>query len=152
MVDLAGKARVAARFAHMGQIDKNGMDYFEHLSAVALMVKQAGGSDEAIAAAWLHDIIEDTPCGEQDLRSAGFPPVVVEAVLLLTHTHEHSHEDYLRRIVEAPGFAGVIAMRVKIADVIHNADPERGGWADENWLTKRKDKALAILQGTNTCS
>jgi guanosine-3',5'-bis(diphosphate) 3'-pyrophosphohydrolase len=33
---------------------------FEHISEVAGLVQEQGGTDEMIAAAWLHDIVEDT--------------------------------------------------------------------------------------------
>ena len=48
-----------AREAHAGQTDKAGRPYAEHLAAVAHGVRARGGSDEQIAAGWLHDAVED---------------------------------------------------------------------------------------------
>ena len=48
-----------AREAHAGQTDKAGRPYAEHIAAVAEGVRARGGSEEQIAAAWLHDAVED---------------------------------------------------------------------------------------------
>ena len=114
-------AEIIARHAHEHQVDKGGRPYVLHLEAVAAQVH----GDEMQATAWLHDIIEDTPVGEQDLRNMGFNDVVVEAVLLLTHTHESTRQEYLNRIRDAKGPAGELARAVKIADLRHNMSEER---------------------------
>jgi len=50
-------ARGFARQAHMAQARHcTGEPYFVHLEEVANRVERAGLSDEAIAAAWLHDV------------------------------------------------------------------------------------------------
>lgn len=52
-------ARELARRAHHGQRDKAGRDYFEgHLLPIATASAAFGG--EVVAAAWLHDVLEDT--------------------------------------------------------------------------------------------
>ncbi len=48
-----------ARAAHAGQTDKAGRPYAEHLRAVAEGVRERGGDEDQIAAAWLHDAVED---------------------------------------------------------------------------------------------
>lgn len=132
------KAEIAARIAHAGQIDKIGVPYTEHLKAVASMVT----SEDEKVVAWLHDIIEDTPVGAQDLRSIGFPPYIVDAVILLTHAHNVSHEDYLVEIRDAPGYPGALARNVKRADMKHNADPTRDAG---DWLRRRYEKGIAVI-------
>ena len=59
-----------ARAAHEGQTDKAGRPYAEHLRAVAEGVRSRGGDDEQIAAAWLHDAVEDDALTEAWLREA----------------------------------------------------------------------------------
>ena len=46
--------------AHADQLDKLGEPYIYHPLRVMLLVKQAGGSEVEIAAAALHDVVEDT--------------------------------------------------------------------------------------------
>lgn len=56
------KARELARTKHadLHLHDQGRSPMFEHISEVAGLVADQGGSDEMIAAAWLHDIVEDT--------------------------------------------------------------------------------------------
>lgn len=53
------EVEATARAAHAGQTDKAGRPYAEHLRAVAEGVRRRGGDAEQIAAAWLHDAVED---------------------------------------------------------------------------------------------
>ena len=68
----------------------------------------------------LHDVVEDTPVTLDDLRDAGAPTRVVDAVALLTHDKATERADYLRRIRTNPD-----ALAVKLADNADNRDPER---------------------------
>lgn len=141
-MSLLRKAEVFAKHAHAGQVDKAGVPYWRHLEAVASMVYTV----DAKVVAWLHDVIEDTPATAQDLLNAGFPSYIVEAVLILTHTHEHTHADYVRTIRDAGGYAGELARAVKRADLRHNSDPRRSVIGLEH-LKKRYDTSVAILDG-----
>ncbi|QUG99932.1 HD domain-containing protein [Saccharopolyspora erythraea] len=109
-----------ARRAHASQVDKAGRPYAEHLAAVAAGVRARGGSEEQIAAAWLHDAVEDDALSEQWLREAPLAPQTVDIVLALTKRAGESPEDYAARILATPG-----ARLVKEADLAHNADPAR---------------------------
>lgn len=60
---LIEKAHAFAAFHHLqvGQLRKyTNAPYIEHPMVVARLVEAAGGTDEMIAAAWLHDTVEDT--------------------------------------------------------------------------------------------
>lgn len=58
---LIARARMYAADAHLGQTRKyTGDPYIVHPIAVAEMVRRHGGTDTMIAAALLHDVIEDT--------------------------------------------------------------------------------------------
>jgi (p)ppGpp synthase/HD superfamily hydrolase len=69
--DLTQKARRFAELAHglvlngqgeLGQRRKGSNEpYTKHLSEVAKLVAENGGDQAQIAAAWLHDVVEDTP-------------------------------------------------------------------------------------------
>ena len=62
-----------ARRAHAGAVDKAGRPYIEHIERV---VARLDGEEERIVAA-LHDIVEDTEHGPDDLRAAGLPEHLV---------------------------------------------------------------------------
>ena len=62
-MDIIEKARVFATAAHASaaQLRKYTMEpYIVHPREVAGIVSQHGGSDAQVAAAWLHDVVEDT--------------------------------------------------------------------------------------------
>ncbi|MGW3626780.1 HD domain-containing protein [Streptomyces sp. NPDC000880] len=115
-----------AREAHAAQKDKSGRPYTEHLAAVAEGVRARGGSEEQIAAAWLHDAIEDGVLSREWLDAAPLPRSVKGMVLALTKGEDEDLEDYARRILATPG-----ARLVKEADLAHNADPARLAALDE---------------------
>lgn len=109
-----------ARTAHAGQQDKAGRPYAEHLAAVAQGVASGGGSDEQIAAAWLHDAVEDDALSEQQLVDLAVPQATKDMVLALSKRPDEAAEDYAARIRATPG-----ALLVKLADLAHNSDPAR---------------------------
>lgn len=61
-MNLPDRALAFARAAHGEQKRKyTGNPYIEHPIRVAQLVKEAGGTEEMIAAAYLHDVVEDVP-------------------------------------------------------------------------------------------
>ena len=63
MSDLVKRAERFARERHAGQFRKGAArePYTIHLEEVASLIEKWGGSEEAIATAWLHDTVEDCP-------------------------------------------------------------------------------------------
>ncbi|SDK63720.1 HD domain-containing protein [Streptomyces indicus] len=114
------EVEAVARRAHATQTDKAGRPYVEHLQAVAEGTRARGGSDEQIAAAWLHDAIEDHALSEEWLERAALTPATKAIVLALTKREGEEAEAYAARILATPG-----ARLVKAADLAHNSDPER---------------------------
>jgi (p)ppGpp synthase/HD superfamily hydrolase len=109
-----------ARRAHAGQVDKAGRPYAEHLAAVARGTAERGGDEDQIAAAWLHDAVEDEALPERRLAGAAFSERTRAIVLAVTKRPGEPPEEYAARILATPG-----ALTVKEADLAHNADPAR---------------------------
>ncbi|MEU1373255.1 HD domain-containing protein [Streptomyces triculaminicus] len=109
-----------ARRAHAGQTDKAGRPYAEHLAAVAGGVRERGGDEAQIAAAWLHDAVEDDALTAEWLAGAALPRRTKDIVLAVTKRPGEPPEAYAARILATPG-----ALLVKAADLAHNADPGR---------------------------
>lgn len=122
-MDIIDRAREFAIAAHHGQTDKAGADYWTHPERVAEHVRQLypDAPDAAVAAAWLHDVVEDTDWTADALVTEGFPAEVVDGVILLTRSDGVSSDDYYRAIRERGG----IALMVKHADIADNTDPAR---------------------------
>ncbi|MEU9960483.1 HD domain-containing protein [Streptomyces sp. NPDC050982] len=132
-----------ARNAHAAQTDKAGRPYAEHLRAVADGVRARGGDDEQIAAAWLHDSVEDDALSEDWLREAALSRRTKDIVLALTKRQGEPPEAYADRILATPG-----ALLVKESDLAHNADPARLAALDEFTrarLTQKYTKMRKLL-------
>lgn len=132
-----------ARAAHAGQTDKAGRPYAEHLAAVAEGVRARGGDPEQIAAAWLHDAVEDHALSAERLAATPLTARTRAIVLALTKHPAEPAEAYARRILDTPG-----ALLVKEADLAHNADPGRLAVLDEETrkrLTEKYARMRALL-------
>ena len=116
------EARQFAATAHEGQVDKNGRDYLEHLREVAEYVKEAGGTEEEIAAAWLHDIVEDTDANFILLEGIGLSRRQLAIIWAVTKQEGESYPDYLHRLRGTPG-----ATELKLADIKSNTPARAPG-------------------------
>ena len=114
---VARAAELAGRY-HAGQVDRLGAPYIEHPRAVAGLL--AGAPAAWQAAAWLHDVLEHTDATAADLLSGGVPAEVVRLVEVLTRRPGEDYLAFIERVCADPG-----AVRVKIADALHNLDPAR---------------------------
>jgi len=116
--ELISAAEGFAKKAHEGQPDKAGRDYYQwHLLPIATGIAKIDPSAEAIAAAWLHDVIEDTSTTAEDLLARGFPQRVVSAVVSVTLPKDESgdkEEKYFSMIDRA--CADELGRYVKLAD------------------------------------
>lgn len=79
--------------------------YVVHPARVATLTMAAGLDEHAIAAAWLHDVVEDTRDGAAEL--AMFPVAVRSIVLRLSRSTAPDHATYYARIVELPDAATI---------------------------------------------
>ena len=135
MHDLVDKARRFAIKAH-GRLDHrrkySSEPYPVHLQAVADLVASVGDDPEMIAAAWLHDTVEDTPTTEAELHER-FGPEVTQLVAELTDVSQPADGNRaIRKSIDRGHLAQASprAKTIKLADLIHNCqdicshDPE----------------------------
>ncbi|MFF7206194.1 MULTISPECIES: HD domain-containing protein [unclassified Streptomyces] len=130
-----------AREAHAHEVDVTGRPYLEHVQAVVDGVRERGGSNEQIAAAWLHDTLENDVLTRDWLDSAELPQPVKDLVDAMTKRPGESEEFYSRRILTTKG-----ALLIKDADLAHNADPNRLALLDERTRNELSDKYTALRQ------
>jgi hypothetical protein len=125
MADIVDRARQFASAAHrdVGQLRKySGQPYDEHLRQVAEIVSRVTDDVEMIAAAWLHDVVEDTPTTVEEVERA-FGPGVRELVEALTDVSRPHHGNRAARKAldrEHLAVAPARAQTVKLADLIDN--------------------------------
>ena len=149
--DIVKDAKELAEKWHEGMTDKYGNPYFEHLERVANRVREMEYNmvDETseislyIAAAYLHDVIEDTEYTLGELTEK-FGEVIAEAVKLLTRDNEETYADYVIGIKKSVFLEGKIARVVKLADLF---DHLMGPTICPANLVKRYEKSLYSLMG-----
>lgn len=128
MDDLILRAVQLAKRAHAGQVRKyHGRQYVEHPARVAARVMLFDGvGAEEVAAALLHDVIEDCDYDADDLLAEGMPQRTVDLVMELTNpSSEDRHKGYSRRQRkwldrEHIDKVSDAAKRIKLADVLDN--------------------------------
>ena len=117
--DIVKAARLANE-RHFGQFDKQGMPYIMHPFSVANMCE----TEEQIIVALLHDILEDTETSEEELREM-FSKQIVDAIVLLTRPENLTYKEYVAKVKE-----NELATYVKLRDLAHNTDENRGPISD----------------------
>ncbi|MBI1421890.1 MAG: GTP diphosphokinase [Gammaproteobacteria bacterium] len=128
---LIHRAFILANAAHGGQTRASGEPYITHTMAVAEILVTLHLDPEAVAAAILHDVVEDTPVTiEQVEREFGKPVAkLVDGVTKLAFieqkdliergTREHMHAESLRKLLLAMA-EDVRVVLIKLADRLHN--------------------------------
>ena len=124
-MDMIEKAYNLANDAHKGVCRRSGEPYICHPLAVARLVLDLGMDSESIAAALLHDVVEDTPTTLDDL-TAQFGSEVAQMVDGVTKLNripifdkEQQQAENVRKILLAMSH-DIRVMIIKLADRIHN--------------------------------
>ncbi len=123
--ELLLKAYDYAKEAHANQKRASGEPYFIHPCAVAKILVDLGLDTATIAAALLHDVIEDTPVTEEDIRRA-FGEEVLSLVSGVTKldkivfkSREEEEAENFRKIFVAMA-KDIRVIMIKLADRLHN--------------------------------
>jgi (p)ppGpp synthase/HD superfamily hydrolase len=104
---LVRRAYAFAEAAHRGQRRKDGHAFIAHPVRVARLLASRGYDDEVLAAALLHDVVEDTPVTLAVVRAQFGPRVadlvawVTENPALPTGERKRAYRDRLRRSPQA---------------------------------------------------
>jgi GTP diphosphokinase / guanosine-3',5'-bis(diphosphate) 3'-diphosphatase len=123
--ELVRRAFEFAERAHAGQTRRSGEEFIHHPLGVARICAELHLDEQTIAAALLHDVIEDTDSDLEELRSEFGADValLVEGVTKLTRISFQSREqaeaeNYRKMIVAMAQDVRVIL--IKLADRLHN--------------------------------
>ncbi len=124
-LDLVSRAYRVSAQAHRGQKRESGDDYVSHSVAVATILAEQLMDSTTIAAALLHDVVEDSDTSLEDIRR-DFGTEVAELVdgltklstLTFRSTAEEQAENYRKLLLSVAKDARVII--IKLADRLHN--------------------------------
>lgn len=124
-LELCEKAYDYAKKAHANQKRASGEEYFTHPCHVAKILLELGLDSATIAAAFLHDVIEDTPVSEGDIKQE-FGGEVLELVQGVTklekiefNSKEEEQAENFRKIFVAMA-KDIRVIIIKLADRLHN--------------------------------
>jgi len=123
--ELLERAFLFASEAHEGQQRRSGEPFIAHPVGVARVLAELHLDDTTLAAALLHDVVEDTNVTVEEVRAEFGEEItrLVEGVTKLTRIHFQSREqaqaeNYRKMIVAMAQDPGVIL--IKLADRLHN--------------------------------
>ena len=123
-VSLIERAYATAEKAHRGQTRKSGEPYITHPVAVATILAEVGMTSPTLAAALLHDTVEDTDYSLEQL-TADFGPAIAQLVDGVTKLDkirygERAQSETLRKMIIAMS-RDIRVLLIKLADRLHNA-------------------------------
>lgn len=142
---LIDKAYRLAEKSHEGQFRKTGEPYIEHPVSVAGILAEMGMDSACIAAALLHDVVEDTDVSLEEIEKEFNKDIalLVDGVTKLGQitfsTLEEQQAENLRKMLLAMS-KDIRVMIIKLCDRLHNMRTAQG-WKPQ----KQRDKALEVM-------
>lgn len=123
-ISLIERAYRTAEKAHRGQMRKSGEPYITHPVAVATILAEVGMTSPTLAAALLHDTVEDTDYSLEQL-TADFGPAIAQLVDGVTKLDKirygaNAQSETLRKMIIAMS-RDIRVLLIKLADRLHNA-------------------------------
>ena len=144
-LEMIDKAYRLANDSHEGQFRKTGEAYIEHPIAVAAILVELGMDSTCIAAAIMHDVVEDTSVTLEEIEKMFNKDValLVDGVTKLGQiplsTQEEQQAENLRKMLLAMS-KDIRVMIIKLCDRLHNMRTYEG-WKPQ----KQRDKALETM-------
>jgi len=125
LIEVVGRAYEFGANAHEGQTRMSGEPYITHPVAVAQFLADMHMDAQAICAAILHDVVEDTAASLQDIEESFGAEIatLVDGVSKLDQIHFHSRAEAQAESFRKMMLAMIEDIRVilvKLADRLHN--------------------------------
>ncbi|HEX4306248.1 MAG TPA: HD domain-containing protein, partial [Solirubrobacterales bacterium] len=121
--ELIGRALDKASAEHSGQVrnGSGGLPYVEHPRMVAATLAERGYADEILAAALLHDVVEDSDTTVEDLRTE-FGEEIAATVAALSddgsiESYRDRKDEHRARVVDFDGDGLAIYAADKLANM-----------------------------------
>ncbi len=145
-LDLIRRAFELCVDAHKGQYRKSKEEFYFHPFSVAKIIVGLGMDSESIAAALLHDVVEDTEIELEQIKSMFGADValIVDGVTKIGRiqyiSREQQQAESLRKMLIAMG-KDIRVIIIKLADRLHNMRT-----IDSMPDQKQRDKALETIE------
>ncbi len=144
--EMLDRAYALAEAAHVGQTRRSGEPFITHSLSVAAMLLNLGLDSDCLAAAILHDVVEDTdvPLERIEHEFGKDVGLLVDGVTKLGRitfsSMEEEQAENLRKMLLAMS-RDVRVMLIKLCDRMHNMRTAQG-WGEQ----KRRDKSLETME------
>ena len=145
-LDVITRAYQLAESSHHDQKRLSGSPYISHPVAVACILVELGMDTESVAAGLLHDVVEDTPIGLEQIKKdfgaeiAGLTDGVTKLGRIPYSSREVQQAENLRKMLIAMS-EDIRVIIVKLADRLHNMRTSEF-WSPQ----KQRDKALENME------
>lgn len=122
--DVIIRACIFSEKAHTGQLRKSGEPYYNHLFQTGINLAELGMDGDTIAAGIMHDVLEDTSVGEEEMRKE-FGDHIVKLVNGVTklgkvrYSGTERHVESLRKFFIAMA-DDIRVVVIKLCDRLHN--------------------------------
>jgi (p)ppGpp synthase/HD superfamily hydrolase len=127
--DIVERATFVAVVAHKEQVRKSdGSPYIVHPLMVARIVASHNFPDVVVAAALVHDVLEDSPITKDELTNL-LNEEVVAIVTAVSEDKSLPWKDRKLQYIKAVSVSGEYVKAVSVADKIHNAQSLRDAHA-----------------------
>ncbi len=144
-ISVIERAYAVAKEKHTGQLRQSGEPYITHPLAVAQILAELGLGPRAIAAALLHDTVEDTGYALTDLTAEFGDEVamLVDGVTKLDKVKygESAQAETVRKMIVAMS-KDIRVLLIKLADRLHNA--RTWGFVPPEKASKKAKETLEI--------
>jgi len=144
-IALIERAYATAELAHRGQKRRSGEPYITHPVAVAQILADLGIGSKTVAAALLHDTVEDTDYALDQLRHDFGDEIamLVDGVTKLDKLKygDSAQAETVRKMVVAMS-KDIRVLVIKLADRLHNA--RTWGFVSEETATRKAKETLEI--------
>lgn len=152
-IELVERAFRFAAIAHDGQVRGDGeTPYISHPTEVARIARDVfGAPSEVIAAAVLHDVVEDCDVSNEEIASE-FGPVIASIVAEVTSMPGLSKQQRRQRQLDAIPTMSVEALVIRTADKIANFEDlhlNPPDWSDEDILSYRDFLSRFLAKANN---
>jgi GTP pyrophosphokinase len=123
--DLLTRAFAYAARAHEGQLRRSGEEFIRHPFGVAKICAELHLDEATLAAALLHDVVEDTEADIEEVRGefgdeiAGLVEGVTKLTRIQFQSREHAEAENYRKMIVAMA-QDVRVILIKLADRLHN--------------------------------
>ena len=144
-LDIIERAYTRAEEAHRGQLRRSGEPYITHPVAVAQILAELGIGPKTLAAALLHDTVEDTDYSLDMLRDNFGDEIamLVDGVTKLDKLKygDSAQSETVRKMVVAMS-KDIRVLLIKLADRLHNA--RTWGFVDSDSAARKARETLEI--------